>query len=155
VCTDGQCVGQPWCGDGTCGAGEDCDQCPADCGCDDDHLCREGVCRPIGCEWVDDWCDYVGWQCGDDGCGTSCGECAKGETCVDNVCEAIEGDVVQPDQLTPDAEGDTSVADEERATGGGSSCAASNQGAPMASGTALVAFALGLVLLLRRKPLSR
>ena len=45
----------------------------------------DGACKP-GCE---------GKECGDDGCGGSCGECVEGVTCCEGVC------------CTPDCEGKT------------------------------------------------
>jgi calcineurin-like phosphoesterase family protein len=43
VCSGGACVG---CGDGTCGAGEDCGSCPADCTCAEGLTCQGGSCQP-------------------------------------------------------------------------------------------------------------
>jgi hypothetical protein len=52
----------------------------------------EAVCadfsdeRPADCDCVPN-CD--GAQCGDDGCGGSCGECMGAEICVEGVCEVM------------------------------------------------------------------
>lgn len=99
---NGQCAAPPArCGDNVCGAGEDCGNCPADCGlCCGNGMCQRGigencatcpadcacaadeVCDPrdrvcvVGCEPA---CD--GRTCGADGCGGSCGDCAVGEVC--------------------------------------------------------------------------
>ncbi len=70
------------CGDQICGADEDCEGCPADCGCADGEACVEGacVCTP----------DCEGKVCGDDGCGGSCGDCEEGSACREGSCE-VEG----------------------------------------------------------------
>ena len=65
------------CGNGVCLAGsEDCESCPADCGCFDDYVCWEQKCCLPQC---------IGEDCGDNGCGVSCGtvEVCDGE---DNDC---------------------------------------------------------------------
>ncbi len=102
-CQGGQCAARPAdCGDGACGAGEDCWSCPVDCGaccgdgaCVADHQercdtcladcgCGEGErCEPAGgacgpaCTG-----DCTGRACGDDGCGGTCGDCGAREACT-------------------------------------------------------------------------
>lgn len=54
------------------------------------------ACLALGCTTIhapDDGgerdggsCSCVGRECGDDGCGATCGSCSAGETCVDGVC---------------------------------------------------------------------
>jgi len=71
---------QPECGDGCCSQEvEDADSCPSDC-----------ECEP----------DCVGKVCGDDGCGTQCGKCDDGQTCVSGKCVESEfcGDEVCDEQ---------------------------------------------------------
>lgn len=104
VCQIGSCVDVPWCGDGLCGLdedclscaedcgvccgdglceaalNEDCDTCPADCGCDCGWVCLAGSCQYIAC---------YGLECGDDGCGGSCGTCPEHHDCVDGVCQVV------------------------------------------------------------------
>ena len=80
-----QCGGCPVdpiieCGDGICNGDEDCDACVEDCGCDEGEACVNGACEAC----VPD-CD--GLECGDDGCGGSCGECDDGIACVDGLCD--------------------------------------------------------------------
>jgi N-acetylneuraminic acid mutarotase len=93
----GQC-----CGDGACSAvhGEDCATCAADCGCPDGEACN-GVSHACEVQCAPN-CD--GRDCGDDGCGGTCGNgcgadqlCNDGGLCVerpaqcgDNSCDAGE-----------------------------------------------------------------
>ncbi len=108
--------GLPYCGDGVCNNGETCEDCPGDCGACPVETC-EGACggqADAGC-WCDeacfvagdccgDVCDFCGTdypadccvpdctdkECGDDGCGGSCGTCADGETCnASGLCEVL------------------------------------------------------------------
>ena len=51
----------PVCGDGTCAPGEE-ESCPQDC------------------------CNCDGKECGDDGCGGSCGDCPNNGTCISGQC---------------------------------------------------------------------
>jgi MYXO-CTERM domain-containing protein len=65
------------CGDGTCDAGEGCDNCAADCGCTAPEFCYQGAC----CQ------SYCGInECGGDGCGGNCGSCGAEMTCQDGQC---------------------------------------------------------------------
>ncbi|OIO51398.1 hypothetical protein COY93_02960 [Candidatus Uhrbacteria bacterium CG_4_10_14_0_8_um_filter_58_22] len=89
VCTDGECVVEPWCGDGDCTDGETCDTCVADCGvC---PFCGDGTCNG------DEDCDDCPMDCG--GCTADCGDglCGYGEFCEScvpdcGVCPAFCGD---------------------------------------------------------------
>jgi hypothetical protein len=60
---NGVCVSLVDCGDGACGAGEDCSTCPGDCG----SCCGNGTCDAI-----------QGEHCGS--CAEDCG-CGEGEVC--------------------------------------------------------------------------
>ena len=74
------CPGMPWA----------CDACPglppccySDADCDDGDMCVEGECFP--CQP-----DCAGKQCGDDGCGGSCGECEGPKMqCVEGECQVV------------------------------------------------------------------
>jgi hypothetical protein len=92
----GACSGGPveGCGDGNCTAPENCETCPADCGCElgltcDAGACVEGDCTP----------DCTGKECGDDGCSGTCGDCVEGKECGEGICvpgaltDVIGGDV--------------------------------------------------------------
>ncbi len=70
------------CGDGQCSGAEQCNSCPADCGCEGGRICFAAACCLPDCSASD---------CGSDGCGGSCGECAKGE-CLEGLCPAMCGD---------------------------------------------------------------
>ena len=69
------------CGDGECNGTEQCDSCPADCGCEDGQICFSTACCQPDCSASD---------CGSDGCGGSCGDCAQGE-CLEGRCPAMCG----------------------------------------------------------------
>ncbi len=154
ACDDGACVDQPWCGDGSCGLDETCASCPADCGCDDAHVCVEGACEPRPCEPA-----CSGRECGDDGCGTSCGECPKGDACnAEGACvtgqpDGDEPDAVGPDAPTLDVGADDGVGpdDEPEEQGEGGSCAfASGPGGHAAWSLLLTLALLGLAWARRR-----
>lgn len=101
-CQNGLCVEVPWCGDGTCAANESCFTCPADCGmccgngsCDAQYnencltCASDCPCTECGNQCVAGTCQYTacqGRECGDDGCGTSCGTCAEHKACQDGTC---------------------------------------------------------------------
>ena len=82
----------PMCGDGACTGDEDSCNCAADCG---DEACGNGICceaqgeKPGTCP---DDCGCVpncgGIECGDDGCGGTCGSCPAGWSCLGGVCDA-------------------------------------------------------------------
>lgn len=76
-CQSGTCVSGVTCGNGACDDGEDCATCASDCGCSDGLVCYQGSCCEPSCG---------GKECGDDGCGGSCGECSSAETCVGGIC---------------------------------------------------------------------
>ena len=82
LCADecAQCgfCGEEECGNGLCAGEENCTSCPQDCGCPAGTKCAAGecVCQPS--------CN--GKQCGDDGCGGTCGACGAGKVCVDYEC---------------------------------------------------------------------
>ncbi|MBP7125131.1 S8 family serine peptidase, partial [Myxococcota bacterium] len=77
ACIDGLCILQPWCGDGSCNAAEDCLSCPQDCPCGCGESCDAGTCRFTAC---------TGRQCGPDGCGGLCGTCPDHHACIDGLC---------------------------------------------------------------------
>ena len=107
----------PTCGDGKCNSIETCDSCPADCGdccanqaCDYEETCDTcpadcggPCCGQGGCqtEFGEDKCSCpedcgdpcTGTECGTDGCGGECGDCALlyGEqyVCDAGTCECI------------------------------------------------------------------
>jgi hypothetical protein len=90
----GGCAVIESCGDGTCDGVETCSNCPDDCGCANGGICFAGEC-------CTPWCG--GSNCGDDGCGGSCGECVEGEDCMSGVCLApLDGPGCVP---TVDGEG--------------------------------------------------
>jgi len=66
------------CSDNECNGGEDCSNCPDDCACPGGQLCVDGDCCMPDC---------TGKECGDDGCGGSCGACSAPQIlCVDGQC---------------------------------------------------------------------
>jgi len=79
-CQKGACVYAPWCGDGACDANETCASCAADCVCSCGQACRDGACVFTACE---------GLECGDDGCGGSCGACDEHYACQQGVCAYV------------------------------------------------------------------
>ena len=86
------------CGDGECVGAEDCHNCPQDCS-DCPPPCGDGECWPAEspCTCPADCggpCEGV--QCGDDGCGGSCGACGEGLACTAGYCLAdVAGDYVR------------------------------------------------------------
>lgn len=71
----GTCAGSQTCTNGVCtGAGACNPPCQAG------QTCNNGVCEG-GCTP-----NCNGGNCGDDGCGGSCGTCSGGQTCVGNIC---------------------------------------------------------------------
>jgi GH25 family lysozyme M1 (1,4-beta-N-acetylmuramidase) len=77
LCVDHQCSGGLCEGNG-CTAKETTQCEELGCGCQD-HQCTGGPCAP--CQPA---CD--GKQCGDDGCGGSCGSCTGPSACTDGKC---------------------------------------------------------------------
>lgn len=61
---------------------------PCQCGvCGDGLICKEGTCIKEGCEALcQDPDSGLEYQCGDDGCGGSCGECDAQEWCDEHMC---------------------------------------------------------------------
>jgi len=76
-CVENLCVYVPWCGDDNCDPEEDCTVCPVDCPCGCGEDCLDGTCVFSACDGV---------ECGDNGCGGSCGECSEQETCTEGFC---------------------------------------------------------------------
>lgn len=68
------------CGDGLCVGAETCVNCGADCGCQAGDVCFEYACCTPMC---------TDKNCGDDGCGGTCGTCTgENEICnAEGVCE--------------------------------------------------------------------
>ena len=113
----GTCIYSKDCGNGSCDGGEDCLSCPLDCKCGGGQECDEGQCiecpeycgkygkqcgefQGCGCgtcgqqtTCIDGQCvcepDCEGKECGQDGCGGSCGSCPPGQTCSGSEC--VEG----------------------------------------------------------------
>ena len=90
VCTpdcDGKECGDNGCGGtcGECGENQECDEGQCECTfkpckdlcCLEDEVCFEASCCPPDCDES---------ECGDDGCGGTCGECGENEQCVEGVC---------------------------------------------------------------------
>ncbi|WP_164014539.1 kelch repeat-containing protein [Pyxidicoccus trucidator] len=85
ICWDAKTI-STWYGPGVCGTDGGClyhlfsETCP--------YGCANGACQPCPRQ-----CD--GRQCGDDGCGGSCGECAEPQTCggggLPGTCGPVEG----------------------------------------------------------------
>ncbi|HSA24024.1 MAG TPA: SUMF1/EgtB/PvdO family nonheme iron enzyme, partial [Myxococcota bacterium] len=101
VCAAQGCC-SPACGGRTCGddgCGGSCGACPQGSACapaGDDCLCPgpwcgEGCCAGGETCWLGACCppDCAGKQCGDDGCGGSCGGCSAGEICQDGACACL------------------------------------------------------------------
>ena len=85
-----QCFPIQGCVDGTPPICDDQDPCNGLETCDPAAGCQPGTITV--CE---------GKECGDDGCGGSCGECADGQVCNTNfVCEQVGDDCVNPEQIT-------------------------------------------------------
>lgn len=84
ACTDDGCNAVSACiSPETCGG-----ELPGECGCTSDDLdvTCEGLCgeQTDNCDRVvdcGDCCDCIDKECGDDGCGISCGECKTGTVC--------------------------------------------------------------------------
>jgi hypothetical protein len=92
------------CGDCACEGGETYETCPVDCGYCGDGYCitscpylmkEDGASCPIDCGGCVPDCS--GMECGDDGCGGSCGPC-DGD-CVGGVCYPGGEDVVWPQDM--------------------------------------------------------
>ena len=79
------CICNPTCTPGECGMD---DGCGGVCGCGPNEVCEGGQCV---CEVAP---DCTNKECGDDGCGDSCGECAGAENCLE--LESGSYCVIQP-----------------------------------------------------------
>ena len=113
-CADKECDPDGCWGDcGECEAWEECNA--GKCNCVPDSVLCNGTCCPVGQVCADDTCclaDCEDKDCGDDGCGGSCGECtACGEECIESVCSftACDGKECGSDNC----EGTCGVCDEE------------------------------------------
>ena len=79
-----------WGSCGECGDNEECTE--GVCGCVQDSAPCNEVCCPVGEVCFEDACclaDCDGKECGDDGCGGSCGECGDNEACKEGNCGCI------------------------------------------------------------------
>ena len=75
--TDGKCIPKVGCGINGCQTGENCANCPHDCGCSGGGVCYQEQCCTKQCSDK---------QCGSDGCGGSCGSCGSGQACTAGQC---------------------------------------------------------------------
>jgi hypothetical protein len=84
ACRSGKCVCLPLDHTGCCGT-ETCwfDSC--DNAMDTIDFCANG-CADGACRDCAPQCEALGRQCGDDGCGGSCGACPEGTTCEAGLC---------------------------------------------------------------------
>lgn len=86
TCGDNGCGGSC----GTCGNNEECKE--GNCECTVGSEACQDVCCDIGAICFEDKCctpDCDGKDCGDDGCGGSCGTCTGGKSCVQGQCEDV------------------------------------------------------------------
>ena len=115
-CTSGEkisCDDDNPCTDDDCSSVEGCVHVANEAGCDDGNECTVDICEPEGvCGYLDvaDGTDCnnqpqglcfagqcvcqpmcAGKECGDDGCGSTCGECDDGNPCTDDVCKGASG----------------------------------------------------------------
>lgn len=101
ICCDSICCqkDQSCCGENCCEEDQTC--CDGIC-CKEDETCCNGVCCPEGevCDDDGNCCapDCSGVDCGDDGCGGSCGDCSECESCENGSCV--------PDDSLPCDDGD-------------------------------------------------
>ncbi len=118
-CDNGECVPEgttctdecDYVGEKICGGGSIKDSIK-ECGDPDDDGCLEWVaynCNEYGVICVDGECvpestctpSCSGKECGDDGCGNSCGSCGGGESCLEGICTG--GGECTPTSGCPDA----------------------------------------------------
>ena len=82
------CGYQAACGDGSCTMGENCTNCPADCGicnCASDSECQPATCcNPISCITI-----WEPQSCDSSGCGDGCWICLSACVCEAGQCTAI------------------------------------------------------------------
>jgi len=105
LCQAGVCVSSNTCGDGKCEPldGEKCDTCFPDCPCGCGQTCLSGVCALTAC---------AGRNCGPDGCGGYCGQCAETDYCDKGTCAPLSGTLPKiepcegPACESPENEGD-------------------------------------------------
>ena len=87
-CNDGRRNGNETAPD----CGGDCAGCPHGASCDGGSDCRSGSCSAGVCRCVPQCsCSHRGLslenECGDDGCGGTCGQCFGGEVCYNGSCK--------------------------------------------------------------------
>lgn len=79
---NGVCTSWGCCGDGFCDAGENCEACPSDCGCDDKNACTTDTCT-----WGK--CTHENYPCGttcSEGLCDGSGLCRSDACCADSDC---------------------------------------------------------------------
>ena len=103
----GECETSPDCGNGTCDEGENCIECPADCGectgtgdcCEPQETpgCQDGPVAQCVCI-QDAFCCVEQWdeQCVAEVTQFGCGECATGEDCGNGTCDTAESCISCP-----------------------------------------------------------
>ena len=114
LCVAGACVIGGMCPNGMCelNLGETCDSCPADCACESGDVCLElGCCTPS--------CGLA--ECGDDGCGGSCGECTEPFGCSGSIC-VLTGGTCGDGSCEPAAFEDCKTCAVDCACAGGDTC---------------------------------
>ncbi len=122
--TCGDCQDGESCFDGNCGTLNPAFSCAASCG----YFAPGGCSCQENCAATGDCCADVGTvcacfpnctglQCGDDGCGGSCGDCSNGDQCVSGLCVA---DLCNPDPCSTHGSCDS--------TSGACSCTSSYAG---------------------------
>ena len=81
----------------TCGWADNADFTGYDCG----NVGEDPAgTNPLECGFCLGSC--VGRDCGDDGCGGTCGTCDSGDSCVAGACVPPAGDVIEPDAVDSD-----------------------------------------------------
>ena len=99
VCKEGKCKPcQPGCGeDDNCGY----DECGNSCTPPWEPPCTgPGVtCRYNRCIACESYC--INRECGDDGCGGSCGKCKKGEECISHHCKPVSDTELSDNEVEP------------------------------------------------------
>ena len=146
-CEEGKCVCDPVCGDLECGGDNGCG---GNCGeCEPGNECLDGKCCSNPC--VDECCDMQtvcfrqecctpeceGKECGDDGCGGTCGTCNYHGECIDAgccdvpcdglCCKAEEGEVCFVDSCCVPACDDPEKCGDDGCGGSCGDCAAGKE----------------------------